>query len=60
MFIVALIVANGEDRNMTRTQDRFRDTPDQMPAHATRSMRPHHDEIRFECLGRLHEGARDA
>ena len=54
------IVANGEDRNMTRTQNRFRDTADQMPAHTTRPMRPHHDEIRFECLGRLHEGARDA
>jgi hypothetical protein len=25
VFIVALIVTNGEDRNMTRTQNRFRD-----------------------------------
>jgi hypothetical protein len=55
-----MIVTNDKDRNMTRTQYRFRNTTDQMPAHPTRPMRPHHDKIRFECLSRLHEGARDA
>ena len=60
VFIVALIVTNGEDRNMTRTQNRFRDAADQMPAHVTRPMGAHHDEIRIECLGCLHERARDA
>ena len=56
MFIVAPIVTNGEDRNMTRTQNCFRDAANHMPARATRPVRPHYDEIRFECLGRLHEG----
>ena len=45
---------------MTRTQNRFRNAADQMPAHVTRPMCAHHDEIRLECLGCLHECVRDA
>ena len=45
---------------MARSQNRFRNAAQQMPAHGTRPLCAHHDEIRFECLSSLHERTRDA